>query len=232
MEAKEPERSGQPAKRLRIGVADDHPLFRHGVRTLLSTTPDMDIVGEAVSGDEAVELAVSAKPDVMLMDIRMPGTNGIEATRRIVASVPGVQVLILTMFQDDTSVFTAMRAGARGYVLKDAEKDELLRAIRAVGSGEAIFSPDIASRMIDYFAATRPAAREERFPELTVREREVLYLMAEGATNARIAEKLELSGKTVANYVTNILNKLQVADRHEAMRLARESRPSGDAEPL
>ncbi|UJF31575.1 response regulator [Paenibacillus hexagrammi] len=212
-------------KQLRLVIADDHPLFRHGVSTLFSTIPDLEIVGEASNGEEAVRMAAELQPDVILMDIRMPGMNGIEATKRIVSANLGVQILILTMFQDDTSVFTAMRAGARGYVLKDAEKDELLRAIRAVGSGEAIFSSGIASRMIEYFAMPRPAAREEMFPQLAQREREVLYLMADGATNAQIAQKLELSGKTVSNYVTNILNKLQVADRKEAIRLVKESRP-------
>ncbi|MBD0381085.1 response regulator transcription factor [Paenibacillus sedimenti] len=211
-------------KTLRLVIVDDHPLFRHGVCTLFSTIPDLEVVGEAASGDEAVQLAEELNPDVMLMDIRMPGLNGIEATRRIVSANPNIQILILTMFQDDSSVFTAMRAGAKGYVLKDAEKDELLRAIRAVGSGEAIFSSGIASRMIEYFSMARPAAQEELFPELSQREREVLYLMEGGSTNVQIAQKLELSGKTVANYVTNILNKLQVADREEAMRLARESR--------
>ena len=182
------------------------------------------MVGEAANGEEAIALAQSLKPDVMLMDIRMPGASGIELTRRITAMNPSIRILILTMFEDDSSVFTAMRNGAKGYVLKDADKDELLRAIHAVGNGEAIFSPSIASRMIEYFAMTRPAAREEVFPELSVREREVLYLMTEGVTNADIAKKLDISGKTVANYITNILNKLQVSDLQEAMRLARESR--------
>lgn len=211
-------------KKLRILIADDHPLFRHGVGTLFGGMEDMEVIGEATSGEEAVRLAGELRPDVVLMDIRMPGGNGIEATRTIVAKYPQVRVLILTMFQDDASVFTAMRAGARGYVLKDAEKDELMRAIRAVAGGEAIFSPNIAARMIDYFAMTRPAAREDLFPELTVREREVLYLIADGASNADIAVKLDLSGKTVANYVTNVLNKLQVQDRGEAARLARDAR--------
>ena len=209
--------------KLRIAIADDHPLFRHGVRMLLEATPDLEVIGEASNGDEAIALAASERPDVMLMDIRMPGVSGIEATRRIAAADPSIRILVLTMFQDDASVFTAIRGGASGYVLKDAERDELLRAIRAVGNGEAIFSPGIASRMIEYFAAARPAAKEETFPELGAREREVLYLMTDGAGNDEIARKLGISGKTVANYVTNILNKLRVRDREEAMRLARES---------
>ncbi len=211
-------------KPLRVVIVDDHPLFRHGVRTLSLTTPELEVVGEAANGEEAIALAQSILPDVMLMDIRMPGASGIEVTRTITAMLPSIRILILTMFEDDSSVFTAMRSGAKGYVLKDADKDELLRAIHAVGNGEAIFSPGIASRMIEYFAMTRPAAREEAFPELSVREREVLYLMTEGIANADIAGKLDITGKTVANYITNILNKLQVSDRQEAMRLARESR--------
>lgn len=211
-------------KPLRIVIVDDHPLFRHGVRTLFLTTPELEVVGEASNGEEALVLAQSLKPDVILMDIRMPGASGIEVTRTLTNLMPSIRILMLTMFEDDSSVFTAMRNGAKGYVLKDAEKDELLRAIHAVGNGEAIFSPGIASRMIEYFSMTRPAAREEVFPELSVREREVLYLMTEGSSNADIASKLEISGKTVSNYITNILNKLQVADRQEAMRLAREAR--------
>ncbi|MGM0881713.1 MAG: response regulator transcription factor [Bacillota bacterium] len=211
-------------KKLRILIADDHPLFRHGVSTLLLTIPDMEVAGEATSGEEAVAMAERLIPDVILMDIRMPGLNGIEATQRINKSVPSINILILTMFQDDASVFTAMRSGAKGYVLKDADKDELLHAIRAVGSGQAIFSSGIASKMMEYFAATRPAASEVWFPALSTREREVISLMAEGLSNSDIAGKLSLSGKTVANYITNILNKLHVADREEAIRLAKESR--------
>ncbi|WP_276356473.1 response regulator [Cohnella caldifontis] len=211
-------------KPLKIVIVDDHPMFRHGVRTLLSTTPDLQVVGEAGNGEEAVALAESLQPDVMLMDIRMPGMSGMEVTRRIAAKSPAIRILVLTMFEDDASVFTAMRSGAKGYVLKEADKDELLRAIRAVGNGEAIFSPGIAARMIEYFAISRPAASAELFPELSAREREVLYLMTEGLSNAAIASKLDISGKTVANYIANILNKLQVQDREEAMRLARETR--------
>lgn len=215
-------------KKLKILIADDHPLFRHGVKTLFLTTPELEIVGEATSGEEAIKLAQSLEPDVILMDLRMPGCNGIEATREIIKIRPLTQILILTMFQDDHSVFAAMRAGAKGYVLKDAEKDELLNAIKAVGNGGAIFSPGIASRMIDYFSMARQAAPREAFPDLTEREREVLYLMADGTSNSGIAAKLQISGKTVSNYVTNILNKLQVADREEAILLVRESRLGGE----
>lgn len=211
-------------KTIHVLVADDHPLFRHGVRTLLSTAPDMEVVGEAASGEEAVAMAEALSPDVVLMDIRMPGLNGIEATVRISRNQPTVHILVLTMFEDDASVFTAMRSGAKGYILKDADKDELLRAIRAVADGQAIFSPGIAAKMMDYFSAARPAASATRFPALSEREREVLYFMADGSGNADIAERLGISGKTVANYIANILNKLHIADREEAIRLAKQSR--------
>ncbi|MDQ3507987.1 MAG: response regulator transcription factor [Actinomycetota bacterium] len=208
---------------LKTMIADDHPLFRDGMRGLLSTTEDIEVVGEAKSGEEAVELSSELRPDVILMDIKMPGGNGIEATRRILAENPDIRILVVTMFEDDASVFTAMRAGARGYVLKDAEKDDMIGAIRTVGRGGAVFGPGVASRLTDFFTTARPAAPKEAFPTLTDREREMLHLMAKGASNAEIAILLSLSGKTVANYVSNILVKLQVADRKEAARRARES---------
>ena len=208
---------------LRILLADDHPLFRHGLAALLKQTPDAEVVGEATTGEEAVALANRLQPDLVLMDIRMPGVNGIEATRRILAAHPATRVLVVTMFEDDASVFTAMRAGARGYILKDADKDEMLRAIRAVGSGEAIFSPAIATRMIEFFAAPRPAAASDAFPDLTEREREILDLMAQGLNNVEIAQRLVLSHATVRNYVSSIFSKLQVADRAQAIVRAREA---------
>ncbi|RNB78539.1 DNA-binding response regulator [Brevibacillus fluminis] len=206
---------------MRILLADDHPLFRSGVRNLLETTDDMQIVGEASSGEEAVEKALALKPDVILMDIRMQGLNGIEATKQIREALPQVHILILTMFKDDQSVFTAMRAGARGYTLKDVDEDELLYSIRMVANGGAVFGADIASRMMDYFADSRtPTALDPLFANLTAREREILALIAKNESNARIAAKLHLSSKTVANYVTTILNKLHVTDRHAARLLA------------
>ena len=208
---------------LRVLIADDHPLFRHGLSGALEAAADIEVVGEATTGAEATALAETLQPDVVLMDIQMPGTNGIEATRSIVQTSPQIRVLVLTMFQDDASVFTAMRAGARGYVLKDAEKEDILRAIRAVGRGEAIFSPAIASRVIDFFAATNRAVPKEAFPVLTEREREILLLLAEGHTNPAIAKELMLSPKTVSNYLSNIFGKLQVADRAEAILRAREA---------
>jgi DNA-binding NarL/FixJ family response regulator len=207
---------------LRILIADDHPLFRHGIVALLSATPDMEVIGEARTGEEAVSLAATLAPDVMLLDIQMPGVNGIEAARQILRASPQARILMVTMFEDDASVFTAMRAGARGYVLKDTEKPELLRAIRAVGNGEAIFSPAIATRLLDFFAAPRPLLPPQAFPELTEREREILDLIAQGHNNHEIATRLVLSPHTVRNYVSNIFSKLQVADRAQAIVRARE----------
>ena len=207
---------------LRVLIADDHPLFRHGIAALLSARPDFEVVGEATSGEEVIFLAAKLQPDVILMDIQMPGVNGIEATRRILHTSPTIRVLIVTMFEDDASVFTAMRAGARGYVLKDAQKDDMLAAIRAVGRGEAIFSPAIAVRLIDFFAAPRPLAPPQAFPELTEREREILNLIAQGHNNTEIATRLVLSPNTVRNYVSNIFSKLQVVDRAQAIIRARE----------
>ncbi len=208
---------------LRVLIADDHPVFRHGLRTLLGDLPDIEVVGEATNGEEAVALADELRPDLVLMDLRMPGTGGVEATRCIVQASPQVRVLVVTMFEDDASVFTALRAGARGYVLKDTEKADLVDAIRAVGRGEGLFSPGVATRIVEYFAAERPAAPKAAFPTLSERERELLQLLAQGQSNAAIAAQLSLSPKTVANYVSNILGKLQVADRAEAILRARQA---------
>ncbi len=208
---------------MRVLIADDHPLFRSGMRALLAADPDTEPVGEASSGEEAIELATELQPDVVLMDLQMPGINGIEATRRILHASPGIRVLAVTMFEDDHSVFTAIRAGARGYILKGASPDEVLRAIWVVGGGEAIFSPSVATRLIEYFGSLRPETLPQAFPELTDREREILELIAHGRGNAEIARQLSLSAKTVANHVSNILTKLQVADRAQAMLRAREA---------
>ncbi|MBE7555931.1 MAG: response regulator transcription factor [Anaerolineales bacterium] len=208
---------------LRILIADDHPVFRHGIHTLLEVTPDLEVVGEATTGAEAVALAESLQPEVILMDLNMPGLSGVEATRQILQTNPHIRILVVTMFNDDASVFTAMRAGARGYILKDAEKTEIVRAIQAVGNGEAIFSPTIASQLIAFFAAPFPLVPKDIFPELTDREREILHLIATGANNSEIAQHLTLSTKTVSNYVSNIFNKLQVADRAEAIIRARDA---------
>lgn len=210
---------------IRIMIADDHLLFRDGLHGLLDAVPDTEVVGEAATGDEAIALAQSLKPDVILMDIKMPGLNGIAATREILAANPQIGILVLTMFEDDDSVFAAMRAGARGYLLKAASHDELLRAIRGVGNGEAIFGAGIARRLIGFFAgsASAPTAPPRAFPELSDREDEILRLIAQGRSNYQIAEQLVLSVKTVQNHVSNIFGKLQVADRAQAVIRARQA---------
>jgi len=213
---------------LSVLIADDHPVFRDGIRALLEATPGTRMVGEATTGEEAVSLAEKLQPDLILMDVQMPGLNGIEATRRILEAHPGVRVLMVTMFEDDASVFTAMRAGARGYVLKDATREEIRRAIQAVGNDEAIFSPAIAARLIAFFASPPLSIPKNMFPELTDREKEILHLVAKGESNRAIADQLTLSPKTVSNYVSNILNKLQVADRAEAIARARKAGLGGE----
>ena len=208
---------------LRILIADDHPLFRKGMRTLLTATADTEVIGEATTGQEVIELAATLQPDVILMDLQMPGVNGIEATRQILQTSPHIRILVITLFEDDASVFSALRAGARGYVLKDAREEEMLRAIRSVGSGEAIFSPTIATRLMDFFSAPQTAVPKEIFPTLTEREREILQWIARGSSNSEIARELALSVKTVNNYVSNIFSKLQVADSAQAIIRARDA---------
>ena len=207
---------------IRVLIADDHPLYRKGLRGLLESVAGIEVVGEATDGEEAIALTEHLQPDVILMDINMPGVNGIEATRRILHMSPTIGVLVLTMYEDDDSIFAAMRAGARGYLLKGVDQVEVLRAIRAVSNGEAIFSPSIASRLIQYFSTLEKTVSPV-FPELTDREREVLALIAQGHTNAAIAEKLVLSPKTVRNHVSTIFSKLQVASRAEAIIRARDA---------
>ena len=214
--------------RIRVLIADDHPVFRYGLVALLRADPAIDIVGEAGTGDEAVELAAARDPDVILMDLNMPGFGGIEATRRITTNAPHVGILVVTMSDASDSLFAAMRAGARGYLLKGADGAETLRAVHSVASGEAIFSPKVAQRLIDYFGSPRDPSSPRgavpyAFPELTARERDVLDLLAAGISNAVIAERLVLSPKTVRNNVSNIFSKLQVADRAEAIIRARDA---------
>jgi DNA-binding NarL/FixJ family response regulator len=210
---------------VRVLIADDHPLFRDGMRGLLDSVADIEVIGEATDGDEAVELAADLSPDVILMDIKMPGTNGIAATRKVLETNPHTGVLVVTMFEDDDSVFAAMRAGARGYLLKNTRGEEVVNAIRTVAGGGAIFSPGVARRLIDFFSAPRKPITEppRAFPELTVREEEILTLIAQGHENHEIAQKLYLSLKTVRNHVSNIFAKLQVADRAQAVIRAREA---------
>jgi len=208
---------------IRVVIADDHPVFRDGLRGILSSADGVEVVAEAGTGEEAVQAAASHQPDVVVMDLHMPDLNGIEATRRILHESPHVGVVVLTMFEDDASVFAAMRAGARGYLLKGADKEEILRAIHAIGSGEAIFGPTIARRVIEYFSAPQVAGPPQAFPELTAREREILDHIAQGLNNDTIARKLYLSPKTVRNHVSNIFAKLQVADRAQAIVRARDA---------
>ena len=210
------------SRNIRILIADDHTLFRDGLNALLSSIADAEVVGEAASGDEAIAQAAELAPDVVLMDIQMPGVNGIEATRRILEVNPAVGIVVLTMFEDEDSVFAAMRAGARGYILKGADQNEMLRAIRAVANGEALFGPAIANRLIAFFAA-KPDAPPAPFPELTEREREILHLIASGQSNTEIADSLFLSPKTVRNHISSIFSKLQVAGRAQAIVRAREA---------
>jgi DNA-binding NarL/FixJ family response regulator len=207
----------------RVLVVEDHPLFRKGVVALLDAVADLAVVGTAASGEEAVERVSELAPDVVLMDLQLPGMSGIETTRAIVAAHPGVAVLVLTMFEDDGSVFSAMRAGARGYLLKGADHTEIVRAVAAVAGGEAIFGAAVAERILEFFAAPRPRTPEAVFPQLTAREHEVLELIAAGRSNAELAATLVLSPKTVRNHVSNIFAKLQVADRAQAIVLAREA---------
>jgi DNA-binding NarL/FixJ family response regulator len=207
---------------IRVLIADDHVLIRSGMRALLTATDDMEVVGEAATGAEAITLAASIQPDVIVMDLRMPGVNGIEATRAILHENPHLRVLVVTLFEDDDSVFAALRAGARGYVLKEADETEVLRAIRAVAGGDAIFSAPIAGRVLAFFAAPRLAPTPP-FPDLTDREREILTLIAQGRSNAEIAEMLVVSLKTVRNYISSIFSKLHVADRAQAIVRARDA---------
>jgi DNA-binding NarL/FixJ family response regulator len=207
---------------IRVLIADDHPHFRKGLRALLSSATDLEVVAEAGDGERAISLATEVQPDVIIMDLHMPGVGGIEATRRILRSSPHISVLVLSMFEDDDSIFAALQAGARGYLLKGALKAEILRAIRSVTSGEAIFGPIIAKRLINYFAIPRPA-QADAFPELTEREHEILALVAQHQTNPEIARRLQLSPKTIRNHVSNVFTKLQVADRAQAIIRAREA---------
>jgi DNA-binding NarL/FixJ family response regulator len=207
---------------IRLLIADDHTFYREGIRAILNTVPGIEVIGEAASGEEVVAWTQEHQADVILMDIKMPGLNGIEATRQILQVDPQVKILIVTMFEEDEPVFAAMRAGARGYLLKDADQDELIRAIQAVYRGEAIFSPVIAQRMIQYFALLYQNSTVA-LPELTEREREILQLMARGRSNSAIASALSLSLKTVQNHISSIFSKLQVTDRASAIVRAHDA---------
>ncbi len=204
-------------------IADDHPVFREGLSALFSSSGQVQVVGEASTGPAAVATATDLLPDVVVMDLHMPDLNGIEATRRISETCPSVGVLVLTMFRDDDSVFAAMQAGARGYLLKNAVQDDILRAVRSVAAGEAVFGAEVAARVMAFFQSARPMRMPAPFPELTDREREVLELIARGLANDAIAATLFISGKTLKNHISNIFSKLHLADRAEAIVRAREA---------
>jgi DNA-binding NarL/FixJ family response regulator len=208
---------------IRVLIADDHPMVRQGLKAALAPVPRVEVVAEAATGSAAIREAALHQPDVVVMDLQMPDLNGIEATRELRRVVPAAAVLVLTMFDDDDWVFAAMRAGARGYVLKGAEQHEIARAIMAAAAGEAIFGPAVATRVLAYFATPPTTPTPIPFPELTAREREVLDLIAAGHTNHQIADQLSLSGKTVANHISAIFAKLQVADRTQAILRARDA---------
>jgi DNA-binding NarL/FixJ family response regulator len=210
---------------IRVIIADDHPVYRDGLARLLDDLEGIDIVGLAADGQQVVQMAASLAPDVIVMDLRMPTMDGVEATRQITLASPHIGVVVLSMFDEDDLVFAAVRAGARGYLLKDADEDEIARVIFGVGRGEAIFGPSTAQRilaMVSRTNQTEPKAQEFPFPQLTEREREVLVLLARGQRNADIANDLFLSERTVRNYVSNIFTKLQVADRASAIAAARD----------
>lgn len=210
---------------IKLMIADDHKLFREGIKALLAVTDDIEVVGEAEDGETAVKQCLELQPDIVLMDINMPGLNGIQATRQILEKGPQTRIVMLTMLEDDASVFNAMRAGARGYLLKGAAPEEVLSVIRAVAEGQALFGPAIATRLMNYFkeVGAKPAISGAPFPELTERELEILRLIAQGLNNQELAQKLVLSPKTVRNHITSIFSKLQVADRAQAIVRAREA---------
>ncbi|MCF2531642.1 response regulator transcription factor [Yinghuangia soli] len=213
--------SAIPAARpIRVLIADDHPVVRRGMSALLASLDGVAVVAEAASGEEALREVQLSRPDVVVMDIQMPAMDGIEATRRLAALAPGVAVLVVTMFEDDETVLSAMRAGARGYVLKGAEQEEILASIRAVAAGQVVMGPHVAARLLGHLdPAPGPPVP---FPELTAREREVLDRVARGDSNARVAAELALAAKTVANHLSAIFAKLEVGSRAEAVILARE----------
>ncbi|MEV5692640.1 response regulator transcription factor [Micromonospora globbae] len=210
------------ADEIRVAVVDDHPVFRLGMTALLSSTAGLRVVGEAADADGALRVADTVRPDVMVMDLHLGGRSGVEATREIVGRHPDIGVLVVTMLDDDDSVFAALRAGARGYLLKGAAPAEVERAVRAVANGEVLLGPVIASRAVGFLAGARTAGPVP-FPELTDREREVLDLVAQGLSNVVIARRLTLSPKTVRNHLSNVLTKLQVADRGQAIQRARQA---------
>jgi DNA-binding NarL/FixJ family response regulator len=208
---------------IRVVVADDHPIVRAGLIALLGSLPDFEVVAAAADGREAVREVVATKPDVALLDLHMPELDGVAATRELARVAPSVAVLVLTMHDDDESVFAAMRAGARGYLVKGVEQEDIARAITSVAAGQAIFGNGVAQRVLASLRAPVAGPAPVAFPELTDRERDVLDLLAAGLNNAAIGHRLGVAPKTVANHVSGIFLKLQVADRAEAIIRAREA---------
>jgi DNA-binding NarL/FixJ family response regulator len=211
---------------LRVVIADDHPVYRDGLAHLLDDLEGIEVVGVAANGELAIELASELVPDIIIMDLRMPLLDGIEATRRITALHPSIGIVVLTMFNDDELLLAAVRAGARGYLLKDADEDEIATVLRGIARGEAIFGPGTANALLDHLARVPTASTQSTiypFPQLTMRERDVLVLLARGHNNTAIAGALFLSERTVRNYVSLIFTKLQVADRANAIATARDA---------
>jgi DNA-binding NarL/FixJ family response regulator len=213
---------------IRVLVVDDHPVFRAGLMAILDDLDDVEVVAQAADGEQAIDEVASHRPDVVLMDLRMPGIGGLEATARITAHHPNTAVIVLTMDSDHDSVFAALRAGARGYLLKEADGDDVQRALHAVAKGDAVFGPGIAERVISFFATPRLATSADPFPQLTPREREILHLIAEGLDNAAIARRLLLTEKSVRNRVSDILTKLRARSRAEAVVPARDEGLGGE----
>lgn len=212
-----------PTSPIRVMIADDHRFFRDGVRVMLQSQPDIEVVCEAGSGEECIRLAGVCQPRIILMDVQMPGINGMEATRRITQTHPGIGIIILSMFEDTDMLLTAMRAGARGYILKDADEEELVRSVRAAARGEALFAPAMANRLIGYLTTSTPASPKNAFPQLSEREYEVMEFLARRLENQEIADAMGLSLKTVRNHVSSILAKLSLSDREEVAQRAREA---------
>jgi DNA-binding NarL/FixJ family response regulator len=211
--------SQQPRRRIRVLVADDHPIVREGLRAVVDTLPDMEFLGSVATGPEAVETALTERPDVVVMDLALPGIDGVEATRQIVAALPDVVVLVLTMHDDDTMLFGAIRAGARGYLVKGATQERIASAIRAVSHGEVLFGAGIAQRLLNDLSRRVPVP----LPDLSEREREILRLLSSGQRTDQIAARLFLSPKTVRNHISNLMAKLGVNDRAQAVALARDA---------
>lgn len=207
--------------KIRVLIADDHTIVRAGVRLLLEAEPDIEVIGEALNGEEAVAQAEALRPSVILMDIAMPGTNGLEATRRIKARFPDTHVLVLTMHRSDEYFFELLKAGASGYVLKAAETNELIGAIHAVARGEVFLYPTMARQLLQDYLSRLNDAGEPGQPALTPREKEILRLMAEGYSNKEIAEQLVISPSTVHSHRTNLMQKLNLNSRHELIQYAR-----------